>query len=185
MLRRWLSVFLFVLITAGVSFVGLAQVEVHMVSYLVQMDKQTGKEALVATNTARPGDVIEYVIDATNTIQKTVNDLVLIEPVPQPTKLSSVWYQAIIDFLDEKGDAPVFCIITPQEGDPQTVYMTSDMLPEFSLDGGKTYSPPPVTYVVNGATKQATPEMFTHLRWTIDTINPRDKAEIGYRVVVP
>jgi len=185
MLKRWIGLGFLVLIVFGVCLVGLAQVEVHMASYLVQVDKQTGKETLVATDTAQPGDVIEYVIKATSTAQAEVKGLVLIGPVPRPTTLLPAWYQAIIDFLNGKGDAPVFCTITPQQGDPQTVYMTTDMLPEFSLDGGKTYSLPPVTYKVNGEIKPATTDMFSHIRWTIETLDPGDEVKISYRVVVP
>lgn len=185
MLKRLLGVFFLVLSVFGVCLVGVAQVEVHMASYLVQVDEQTGKETLVATDTAQPGDVIEYVIEATNTAQAAVKGLVLTGPVPRPTTLLPAWYQAIIDFLNGKADAPVFCTITPQQGDPQTVYMKTDMLPEFSLDDGKTYSSPPVTYKVNGEIKPATADMFSHIRWTIETLDPGGKVEISYRVVVP
>jgi len=183
--KRWLSVFFFVLIVMAVSLVGLAQIDVHMASYLVQVDAQTGKETLVVSDTAQPGDVIEYVIEATNTAQTEVEELVLVGPVPAPTKLLPAWYQAVIDFLAGKTDAPVFCVIIPKDGDPRTIIISTSKLPEFSLDNGETYSLPPVTYVMDGETKQVTSDMFTHIRWTIDVLNPGDSVEISYRVVVP
>jgi len=168
-----------------IAFTVSAQVKVHMASYLVQVDKQTGEETLVASDTAHPGDVVQYVITATNTAQAKVEGITLIGPVPAPTKLLPDWYQSIINFLAGKVDAPVFYVLTPKGGDPQTILMSTSKLPEFSLDGGKTYSPPPVTYVVNGETKQATAEMFTHIRWIIAALGPGGKVEISYRVVVP
>ena len=185
MLKRWLGVFLVVLSVLVISLVGIAQIEVHMTSYLVQVDAQTGKETLVQTDTAQPGDVIEYVIVATNSAETKVKGLALVGPVPVPTKILPLWYQVILDYLDGKGDAPVFCKITPNSGDVQTLYMTSTRLPEFSLDGGKTYSSPPVTYLANGEMKQATAETFTQVRWTIDALNPGEKVEVSYRVIVP
>ena len=183
--KRWFGVFLSFVVVIVIAVIASAQVEVHIASYLVQVDKQTGKETLVESDTAHPGDVVQYVITATNTAQTKVEGLALIGPVPAPTKLLPLWYQAILDYLGGKGDAPVFCKMTPNSKDAQTLYVTSTRLPEFSLDGGKTYSPPPVTYVVNGETKQATPEMFTHIRWIIAALGSGDKVEISYRVVVP
>ena len=183
--KRWFGVFLSFVVVIVIAVIASAQVEVHIASYLVQVDKQTGEETLVASDTVYPGEVVQYVITATNTAQTKVEGLALVGPVPVPTKLLPLWYQGIIDYLDGKGDAPVFCKVIPNSGDVQTVYMTSTRLPEFSLDGGKTYSSPPVTYVVNGETKQATPEMFTHIRWIIAALGPGDKVEISYRVVVP
>jgi uncharacterized repeat protein (TIGR01451 family) len=179
------SVFFFALSVMAVSLVGFAQIDVHIASYLVQVDAQTGKETLVVSDTAQPGDVIEYVVEATNTAQTEVEGLVLVGPVPAPTKLLPAWYQAVIDFLAGKTDAPVFCVITLKDGDPQTILMSTSKLPKFSLDNGETYSSPPVTYVVNGERKQATSNMFTHIRWTIDVLKPGDSVKISYRVVVP
>jgi uncharacterized repeat protein (TIGR01451 family) len=185
MVKRRFAVLLFAFGVVAISLVGVAQIEVHMVSYLAQIDAQTGKEKLVATDTVQPGDVIEYMIEATNTTDTAVQGLALVGPVPSPTKLLPAWYQAILDFLAGKGDAPVFCVLTLKDADPQSIIMLVSKLPELSIDGGKTYSQPPVSYVINGETKQATPDMFTHIRWTIDVLDPGEKAEISYRVVVP
>ncbi len=185
MLKKWLGLFFIVFGVVAVSLGSYAQVKIHMSSYLVQVDKKTGKETLVTSNTAYPGAVIQYVIDATNTTDKAIQGLVLVGPIPAPTKLLPAWYQAILNFLAGKAEAPAFCVLIKQGAAAQTVPMTGHKLPEFSIDGGKTYSRPPVSYVVNGKTKQATPDMFTHIRWTIDTLGPGEKVEISYRVVVP
>jgi len=183
--KRWFGVFLSFLVVIVIAVIASAQVEVHMASYLIRVDKQTGEETLVASDTVHPGDVVQYAITATNTAQTNAEGLALVGPVPVPTKLLPAWYQSIIGFLAGKVDAPVFCVLTQDDSDPQTILMSRNKLPEFSLDGGKTYSSPPVTYVVNGETKQATPEMFTHIRWVIAALGPGDKVEISYRVVVP
>ena len=185
MLKKSFGLLFFVLGVLVVSLVGLAQVEVYMSSYLVQVDEETGAETLVASDTVHPGDVVQYVIEATNTTDTAVQGLALVGPVPSPTTLLPAWYQVILDFLAGKGDAPVFCVLTPEDADPQSIIMLVNKLPELSIDGGKTYSQPPVSYVIDGETKQATPDMFTHICWTIDVLDPGEKAEISYRVVVP
>ena len=40
--KHWLSIFFLALSVMAVSLVGLAQIDVHMASYLVQVDAQTG-----------------------------------------------------------------------------------------------------------------------------------------------
>jgi uncharacterized repeat protein (TIGR01451 family) len=60
--------------------------------------------------------------------------------------------------------------------------------PEFSIDGGKSYSPEPVKYVVveNGkkVIKTATPDMYTNLRWKVKVLKPGEEKEFKYRVQV-
>ena len=60
--------------------------------------------------------------------------------------------------------------------------------PEFSIDGGKSYSSEPVKYVVveNGkkVIKTATPDMYTNLRWKVEFLKPGEERVFKYRVQV-
>jgi len=105
-----------------------------------------------------PGDMIEYVIEATNTAQTDVKEIALVGPIPSPTILVPAWYQSIIQFLDEGADPPVFCVLTLEED--RIIMMSESRLPEFSVDSGETYWQPPVTYVVDEEIIQATADMF-------------------------
>lgn len=185
MLSRGIGIFLIVSSFVGISLVGLAQVDVVMTAYLVQVDAQTGEETLISTDTAMPGDMIEYVIEATNTAQTDVKEIALVGPIPSPTILVPAWYQSIIQFLDEGADPPVFCVLTLGEEEARIIMMSESRLPEFSVDSGETYWQPPVTYVVDEEIIQATADMFTHIRWTIEGLNAGEKATVSYRVVLP
>lgn len=71
-----------------------------------------------------------------------------------------------------------------------TVYVAKSATgePEFSIDGGKTFSKEPVKYYVieNGkkVEKVATPDMYTNIRWKINVLKPNETAEFRYRVRV-
>lgn len=74
-----------------------------------------------------------------------------------------------------------------------TVYMensaTKDYAPTFSIDGGSSYSPWPVSYTVRQPDgteikKTAGPEMCTGIRWTLASVEPQAKFILRYRVSV-
>jgi len=71
-----------------------------------------------------------------------------------------------------------------------TVYVPGSATdtPEFSIDGGKTFSKEPVKYYVieNGkkVEKIATPDMYTNIRWKIEILKPSESKEFRYRVQV-
>ena len=71
-----------------------------------------------------------------------------------------------------------------------TVYLKSSASgnPEFSIDGGKTFSPEPVKYKVieNGkeVEKIATPDMYTNILWKIPEFLPGELKVLKYRVKV-
>jgi len=71
-----------------------------------------------------------------------------------------------------------------------TVYVpgSASDTPEFSIDGGKTFSPEPVKYTVieNGrkVVKVATPDMYTNIRWKIPLLKPGEERVFRYRVQI-
>ena len=73
---------------AALPFASLADEVVHTTlearKVVVGAD---GRERLVAAETARPGDVIEYVVTSRNTGRETVRDLAATLPIPGNTEL--------------------------------------------------------------------------------------------------
>ena len=60
--------------------------------------------------------------------------------------------------------------------------------PQFSIDGGKTYMPAPVTYTVvedgKEVEKIATPDMYTNIKWIVEILHPSALPVFTYRVAV-
>ena len=74
-----------------------------------------------------------------------------------------------------------------------TVYIeksaTSPSSALFSIDGGVSYQPWPVTYTVKNAdgsetVKMAAPEQYTTIQWTIASLAPQERLSFSYRVRV-
>ena len=60
--------------------------------------------------------------------------------------------------------------------------------PLFSIDGGKTFMPEPVTYTVAEDGKEiekiATTDMYTNIKWVVEIMKPTDLPAFTYRVAV-
>jgi len=118
-----------------------------------------------------PGDVIEWRLRAINTSDKILQEVSLIIPIPAKT-----YYL--------KGSASTLVI---ERGDEKII-----IKPEFSYDGGQTYGIPPlfkiVKEVVNGqeVTKKVpvAPEEYTHVRWVLKDMLPKEAVEVFLRTVV-
>ena len=65
---------------------------------------------------------------------------------------------------------------------------SANQLPHFSIDGGKTYMPAPVTYTVvedgKKVEKLATPDMYTQIKWIQEFLGPNEQPIFSYRVAV-
>jgi uncharacterized repeat protein (TIGR01451 family) len=89
-----------------------------------------------------PGDVLRYELRFTNPNQGDVRGVVFTNPIPTGLR-----------YVDGSAGAD-----------------RQDVVVEYSVDGGKTYSARPmVTEVVAGkrVQKPAVPEQYTHVRWTV------------------
>jgi uncharacterized repeat protein (TIGR01451 family) len=137
----------------------------------VTVNITTSKEVVVTKNGKRevkvvpakkfaPGDIIIYTINYKNTGKEPATDAVIIDPVPEGT--SYVTDSATGENAD----------IT------------------YSIDGGKSYRKPTVLYYEVEATKGkkekkvASPEMYTHIRWTVSSIPPGGGGKAGFKVRV-
>ena len=104
-------------------------------SYRVGYDEATNSEVLQEVRNYSNGDIIEFQIKYRNDGDEKSKNFIIIGTIPENG-----------EFI---------------EG---TDSISNYAKPLFSIDGGKTYTSPPVTY---GANKIATPDMYTHIRWDI------------------
>lgn len=115
-----------------------------MEAYLVQLNQQ-GKEVLVRTNTAAPGDMLEYHLTYSNVSKQDLDGLVVTGPVPANTKYVG-----------------------------QSASLAQGANFVVSIDGGETFEREPVKRMVvdaQGRKKQViiSPEKYTHVRWNLNT----------------
>ena len=113
------------------------------------------REIAVSADQVFPLDTIEYTLTYRNAGSASAAGINLIGPIPQGTI-----------YLEE------------------TATEIEKARPTFSIDGGKSFQAAPVTYtVVNDEgveeVKEATPDMITHVMWTMN-----ESLEIGHEVVV-
>jgi uncharacterized repeat protein (TIGR01451 family) len=111
----------------------------------------------VAADKVNPGDVIFYTINYVNSGDKEATNSFLDDPIP-------------------KGS-----VYIPGSAFGDNAEIT------FSIDGGKTFKKPSLlTYEVkvNGKMekKTASPEQYTHVRWTVNVVPAHGKGQVGFQV---
>jgi uncharacterized repeat protein (TIGR01451 family) len=123
----------------------------------VTLNNQTTKVAVKEIN---PGDVVVYTINYVNTGDEAATSANLDDPIPKGT------------------------VYIPGSATGDKADIT------FSIDDGKTFKKPSLlTYEIklaNGKVekKVASPEQYTNIRWTINTIPARGKGEVSFKVKV-
>jgi uncharacterized repeat protein (TIGR01451 family) len=133
------------------------RIETYVVDQRTQPDGSV-QEQFVEASTARPGQIVEYRIIATNTGDTTLppNTVIITGPVPQSTRYV-------------EGSA------TPS---------SEEILTEYSADG-QTFSVPPVTVMRNGNRTAVDPDEYRAVRWTLlIPLEPEQEQAFIYRVVV-
>ena len=122
---------------------------------------ENNREIAVPAENVYPHDTVEYILKYRNSGNAAASGVNLVGPVPAGTV-----------YLE------------------QTATDADGFHPWFSIDGGKTYHEYPVTYVFvdeNGQEEErvATPDMISHVRWTMDgTLNVGQQVSVSYRVQV-
>lgn len=120
-----------------------------------------GRELFVPAAEVSPSDVIEYRLTYANDGQQAVRNVAIVDPVPDGTRYVEL------------------SATRPQHGSVK-----------FSIDSGKTYHDWPVQYTRTDPdgtirTYVATPEMVTHIRWTLDgNFDPNTAITFSYRTIV-
>ena len=163
MVRRAILATLAIVIGSGAFFAALANTGplAGNVEALRVIQNANGREAYVPADEAHPQDVIEYRLTYTNTGDASLQNIFITDPIPNGTEY------------------PVRTATKPQEG---TV--------EFSVDNGKSYHAWPILIkktAENGEeiVVEATPDMVTHIRWTLsDDFEPDSAITLSYRTIV-
>jgi uncharacterized repeat protein (TIGR01451 family) len=113
---------------------------------------------MVVANAVDPGDVIFYTLSYVNSGDEAATNAVMDDPIP-------------------KG----------------TVYLAGSAFGKdaeitFSIDGGKTFKKPSLlTYDIKNRDgslekRTASPEQYTHIRWTVSVIPARGSGQVGFQV---
>ena len=126
---------------------------------VVRMDN--GHEVFVPADKASPADVIEYRLTWANNGPESLRNVVVTDPVPSGTV-----------YVDRSATRP------------------SRGTVEFSADGAKTFHSWPFKVALTRADGtaewvSATPEMVTHIRWTVGSaFDPDTEFTFSYRTIV-
>jgi uncharacterized repeat protein (TIGR01451 family) len=125
------------------------------VSVVTKGEKTTKR---VAATKVDPGDVFFYTLNYVNSGDEAATSAVLDDPIPKGT------------------------VYLPGSAFGKDTEIT------FSIDGGNTFKKPSLlTYEVklpNGKTEKrsASPEEYTHIRWTVSTIPAGGSGQVGFQV---
>jgi uncharacterized repeat protein (TIGR01451 family) len=120
-----------------------------------------GVEKFLPADNARPKDVIEYRLTYSNAGDEPIQQVLITDPVPVGTRL-----------------------LDPTAPHPNAARV------EFSIDGGKNFQAWPIMIKKTTETGEerlveATPDMVTHIRWTLTrAIQPEGDVTLTYRTVI-
>jgi uncharacterized repeat protein (TIGR01451 family) len=158
-----------VVVLLGLLLAQGADIRLDLKAYRVVSVQQEGRsvERLEAALDAKPGQLIEYQLSAQNTSDKPLRQVILVIPIPASTA-----YQALSAQPLQLGET----LVTP----------------DFSFDGGRTYGKPPlkrkVRVVENGKEVEkeveVKPEEYTHARWILPQMAPKQTVLLKLRTVV-
>ncbi len=122
---------------------------------------EDGQENFLPAAEARPKDVIEYRLTYKNNGADPVRSIFVTDPIPSGT-----------EYIEASASRP-------ERGRV-----------EFSIDSGKTYHEWPIEIIEKTKdgrenVTRATPEMVTHIRWTLtDTFTPEHEITVSYRTLI-
>ena len=122
---------------------------------------EDGEEDFLPAQKAKPKDIIEYRLTYKNNGTDPVRNIFITDPIPSGT-----------EYVEESASEPKSGRV------------------EFSIDSGKSYHDWPIeiteeTKDGRKVVKQATPEMVTHIRWTLtDTFKPEHEITVSYRTLI-
>ena len=164
-----IAITLFSMLVYAQSPVKLELVSFKVITY--QAEKGKLVEKLIPVTKVAPGDILEWRLRAKNTSTKKIKGVALIIPIPSQTY-----------YLNDSASP----LKVERNGDVVVIQ------PEFSFDGGRTYSRPPlfkkVKKVVDGKeiVKEVpvSPEEYTHARWVLEEMLPGETVEVFLRTVV-
>ena len=146
-----------------------SEIRLDLRAYRVLIAQEAGRtvEKLEAALDARPGELIEYQLNAQNITDNPLRQVVLVIPIPTST--------AYVD----------------QSAQPFRLGETL-VTAEFSFDGGRTYGKLPlmrkVKVIENGKEVEkeveVKPEEFTHARWVLPQLGAKQTVLLRLRAAV-
>jgi hypothetical protein len=146
-----------------------APMVLDLLAYKVTQVEEAGKqvEKFQLALGGKPGEVLEYRLEASNVTEKELRQLELVIPIPRETSYQNQSAQPLM-----LGDLSI--------------------RPEFSFDGGARYGFPPlkkkVKVIENGKEVdkevEVKPEEYTHARWVLPVLSPKQKQQLKLRVAV-
>ncbi len=163
MAQRHVFAFFAVVLGLSVSFgvaAGSANLTGSLEAYRVVVTNE-GVEKFLPAENARPKDVIEYRLVYTNTGDEPIQQVLITDPIPIGTEL-----------------------IQPSASTPEHGRV------EFSIDGGKSFKQWPILIKKTDEKGQeklveATPDMVTHIRWSLaNAVQPDGAVTLTYRTVI-
>lgn len=130
-----------------------------MTGFLVEKNAE-GVETLTSTDQIKPGQIFQYSLDYKNISDKTLTEVNILGPIPAGTMYLG-----------------------------GTASVSANARPEFSIDNGDSFQAEPVKYKVkqaDGSEKEAvaTPDMYTHIRWSVGAMTAQQQLILTYRVQV-
>lgn len=154
-----LMIFSLLLLT-GVAF-AKPQVEIKIAAEKEMAVVKNGQKTtkMVPVKKIASGEIVQYTLSYKNSGTEAARDVVINDPIPEGTVY-------IAGSASEKGKLT------------------------FSIDGGKTFnSAPLVTYevAVDGNKKEkrvAGTDLYTHIRWVIDRVEPGAGGKVNFKVKV-
>lgn len=137
------------------------EVKVSITAEKVVQTEKNGKsvEQRLPADDVQPGDILVYTLSYENRGNEAATGVVLNDPIPEGTVY----------------------IVGSAFGPGADI--------SFSIDGGKSFKQPGMlTYeaITNGKSekRKATPEQYSHIRWTVEKIAPGGSGTAGFRVRV-
>lgn len=161
-MKQLIGALLMILIFAPTMAMARPDVRFAMTAHTEVVVEENGKQVrkLVQTDFITPNATLVYQIEYINAGDEPATGVVIDNPVPNTTTY-------IGDTAWGEGAEIV-----------------------FSVDGGKTYAKPTLLTVeitlADGSKQKrtATPDQYTHIRWTINKIAAGARGDVGYRVSV-
>src|SRR3569832_617612 len=119
------------------------------------LDEHGNKSTSQIEAAVTPGDEVIYTITYANKSEDVATNVVITNPIP-----------AHMNY--ENGSA---------QGTNSQI--------EFSVDGSHFATPDKLTVTVDGRTRHAQPEDYTHVRWTLaEPLSPGQQGQLSYRAVL-
>ena len=129
-------------------------IEVKMMVHeeIVVTNKKGEKEIqLIEAASVVPGDIVVYTTLVENNGKEPADNVAIKNPIPKE----------------------IIYIENTASGDKNAI--------SFSVDGGTTFGKPDeLTVQEDGKVRAATSKDYTHIRWTLKTLNPAEKTQVSF-----